>query len=79
MPFPPAGITDLSGRLVAQGLREKFNQPVIIENKPGANGIIGLREMLKAEPDGYTVLVGTVGSAGDRLRDRLQGAVRPDA
>ncbi len=63
VPFPPAGITDLSGRLVAQGLREKFNQPVIIENKPGANGIIGLREMLKAEPDGYTVLVGTVGSA----------------
>src|SRR4029077_18506272 len=37
-------------------------QPVIIENKPGANGVIGLREMLKSEPDGYTVMVGTVGS-----------------
>src|SRR3954452_7628108 len=62
IPFPPAGITDLSGRLVAEGLRAKFGQPVIIENKPGANGVIGLREMLKSEPDGYTVMVGTVGS-----------------
>ena len=62
VPFPPAGITDLSGRLVAEGLRAKFGQPVIIENKPGANGVIGLREMLKSEPDGYTVMVGTVGS-----------------
>ena len=50
IPFPPAGITDLSGRIVAEGLRAKLNQPFVIENKPGANGVIGLREMLKAEP-----------------------------
>ena len=62
VPFPPAGITDLSARLVAEGLRVKFNQPVIVENKPGANGLLGLREMLKAEPDGYTLMAGTVGS-----------------
>ena len=62
VPFPPAGITDLSARLVAEGLRVKFNQPVIVENKPGANGLIGLREMLKAEPDGYTLMAGTVGN-----------------
>ena len=62
IPFPPAGITDLSGRLVAEGLREKFKQPVIIENKPGANGVIGMQELLKAEPDGYTLMVGNVGS-----------------
>ena len=61
VPFPPGGIADLSGRLVAEGLRAKFNQPVIIENKPGANGVIGLRELLKADPDGYTLMVGTVG------------------
>ena len=61
VPFPPAGITDLSARLVAEGLRVKFNQPVIVENKPGANGLLGLREMLKAEPDGYTLMAGTVG------------------
>jgi tripartite-type tricarboxylate transporter receptor subunit TctC len=62
IPFPPAGITDLSGRIVAEALREKFKQPVIVENKPGANGVIGLKELLKAEPDGYTLMVGNVGS-----------------
>jgi len=62
VPFPPAGIADLSARLVAEGLRAKFNQPVIVENKPGANGLIGLREMLKSDADGYTIMVGTVGS-----------------
>src|SRR5260370_32469372 len=59
---PPAGIRDLSARLVGEGLRAKFNQPVIVENKPGANGLIGLREMLKAEPDGYTLMAGTMGN-----------------
>jgi tripartite-type tricarboxylate transporter receptor subunit TctC len=62
VPFPPAGITDLSARLVADGLRAKFNQPVIVENRPGANGVLGLREMLKAEPDGYTLLASTMGN-----------------
>jgi len=61
VPAPPAGITDLSARLVAEGLRVKFNQSVIVENKPGANGVIGVREVLKAEPDGYTLLVGAMG------------------
>jgi tripartite-type tricarboxylate transporter receptor subunit TctC len=54
VPAPPAGITDLSARLVAEGLRVRLNQPVIVENKSGANGVIGVREVLKAEPDGYT-------------------------
>jgi tripartite-type tricarboxylate transporter receptor subunit TctC len=62
IPFPPAGITDLSGRIVAEALREKFKQPVIVENKPGANGVIGLKELLRTDPDGYTLMVGNVGS-----------------
>jgi tripartite-type tricarboxylate transporter receptor subunit TctC len=62
IPFPPAGITDLSGRIVAEGLRDKLKQPVVSENKPGANGVIGLRELLKADADGYTLMVGNVGS-----------------
>jgi tripartite-type tricarboxylate transporter receptor subunit TctC len=62
IPFPPAGITDLSGRIVAEGLRAKLGQAVVTENKPGAMGVIGLREMLKADPDGYTLMVGNLGS-----------------
>jgi tripartite-type tricarboxylate transporter receptor subunit TctC len=62
IPFPPAGITDLSGRIVADGLRAKLGQPLVLENKPGANGVIGLREMLKADADGYTLMIGNVGS-----------------
>ena len=61
VPAPPAGITDLSARVVAEGLRVRFNQPVIVENKPGGNGVIAVRELLKAEPDGYTLLVGAMG------------------
>ena len=62
IPFPPAGITDLSGRIVAEALRDKLKQPIIVENKPGANGVLGLRELLKAEADGYTLMVGNLGS-----------------
>jgi tripartite-type tricarboxylate transporter receptor subunit TctC len=62
IPFPPAGITDLSGRIVAEGLRAKLGQTIVVENKPGANGVIGLKEMLRADHDGYTLLIGNVGS-----------------
>jgi tripartite-type tricarboxylate transporter receptor subunit TctC len=62
IPFPPAGITDLSGRIVAEGLRAKLGQPVVVENKAGANGVLGLRELLKADADGYTLMVGNLGS-----------------
>jgi tripartite-type tricarboxylate transporter receptor subunit TctC len=62
VPFPAGGIADLSGRLIAERLREKLNQPVIVENKAGANGVLGYHELIKAEPDGYTLMMGTVGS-----------------
>jgi tripartite-type tricarboxylate transporter receptor subunit TctC len=62
VPFPAGGIADLSGRIIAERLRDKFNQPVIVENKPGANGVLGFHDMMKAEPDGYTLMMGTVGS-----------------
>ena len=78
IPFPPAGITDLSGRIVAEGLRAKLGQPVVVENKPGANGVLGLRELLKADPDGYTLMVGNLGSLVHQLRHRHQGVVRSD-
>jgi tripartite-type tricarboxylate transporter receptor subunit TctC len=61
-PFPAGGSTDLVARIVSDGLRNKLGQPVIVENKPGGTGIIGTREVIKAAPDGYTLLLGNVGS-----------------
>src|SRR5260370_34232845 len=62
VPAQPAGTPDVSARLVGEGLRAKFGQPVVVENKSGANGLIGLRELLKAEPAGYTLMAGTMGN-----------------
>jgi tripartite-type tricarboxylate transporter receptor subunit TctC len=56
VPYPPGGITDSVTRLVAQKLEERLGQPVVIENKPGANSIVGADFVSKAPPDGYTML-----------------------
>jgi tripartite-type tricarboxylate transporter receptor subunit TctC len=55
--YPPGGIADLAARIVGEGLRAKLNQSVIIENKPGANGSIGTRELIRSDPDGYTLMM----------------------
>ncbi|MEN3297078.1 MAG: hypothetical protein V7642_6331, partial [Burkholderiales bacterium] len=57
IPYPPGGPTDIMGRIVAQGLANKFGQPFIVENKPGASGLIGADQVAKAPADGYTLLV----------------------
>ncbi len=56
VPFPAGGSADLLPRVVGEKLSEKWGQPVIIENRPGAAGNIGADAVFKAEPDGYTLL-----------------------
>jgi len=57
IPYPPGGPTDILGRMVAQGLTAKLGQTFIVENKPGASGMIGATQVAKAAPDGYTLLI----------------------
>jgi tripartite-type tricarboxylate transporter receptor subunit TctC len=59
VPFPPGGLVDVTGRLVAQKLSETFGQPVVVENRTGASGVIGSDAVAKSPPDGYTILFTT--------------------
>ena len=59
--FSAGGTTDIIARLISDELRKALGQPIIIENKPGAGGNIGADIVAKAKPDGYTLLMGSVG------------------
>lgn len=57
VPFPPGGVADTVGRPVAEALTRILGQPVIVENKPGAGGGVGMAAVAKSKPDGYTILM----------------------
>jgi tripartite-type tricarboxylate transporter receptor subunit TctC len=72
VPFAPAGTTDISARLIGQWLSERFGQPFVVENRPGANGNIGTEAALRAPADGYTLLMVDASPAVNAsLYDRL--------
>jgi len=65
VPYPPGGITDSVTRLVTQKLQDSLGQPIVIENKPGANSIVGAEAAAKSPPDGYTLVTVIGGHAAN--------------
>ena len=61
-PFATGGIADGFSRIIAQGLSESFGQPVIVENKAGGGGNIGADFVAKSPADGYTLIMGSIGT-----------------
>lgn len=61
VPFPPGGVTDIAARVIGQKLSEQWGQQVIVENRPGAGGMIGVDLAVRSPADGYTLLMATNG------------------
>src|SRR5437660_4063730 len=62
VPFAPGGPADFLGRLIGQKMSEELGQQIVIDNRPGANTIIGAQAVARAEPDGYTLLMAIDGT-----------------
>ncbi len=60
VPYAPGGATDITSRLFGEHMKNILGQPFVVENKPGAFGILGIEEMARSKPDGYTLFVGNV-------------------
>lgn len=78
--FEPGGVADIMGRLMAQALQPRLHQSVIVENRPGGDGLIGMGTVVRADPDGYTLLVGGFGGQiiPPLMRDDFPFDVRRD-
>jgi tripartite-type tricarboxylate transporter receptor subunit TctC len=77
VPWPPTGTVDILGRTLGQKLAEQMGQPVVIDNRAGANGVIGSEAAAKAAPDGYTILVENV--TGHAINATLQAKMPFDS
>jgi len=62
VPFAPGGSSDITARSVTQGLSERIGQTVVADNRPGANSSIGAQALARSTPDGYTMMVGSIGT-----------------
>jgi len=64
VPYPPGGVTDIMGRLAAEAMARHLGQTIVVENRAGAGGNIGAMAAAQAEPDGYTLFLGTMATQG---------------
>src|SRR3974390_769385 len=60
VPYAPGGATDITARIVGDEIQKITGQPFVVLNKPGAFGLLAIAEMVKAAPDGYTIMIGNV-------------------
>ncbi|MBS3018843.1 hypothetical protein DJFAAGMI_01577 [Comamonas sp. PE63] len=67
VPYPPGGLADTFSRSLAKSISDKLKQPVIVENKPGANQVIGVESVLRAPADGYTMFLGSMTSLATNI------------
>jgi tripartite-type tricarboxylate transporter receptor subunit TctC len=84
VPFPPGGATDIMTRNIALKLGESWKQPVLVDNKPGANAMIGADAVAKSQPDGYTLLAATIAHSANvslfpKAPYKLQSDLKPVA
>jgi tripartite-type tricarboxylate transporter receptor subunit TctC len=64
--FAPGGLSDVPGRIVAAEMQQRIGKSIIVENKPGASGVVGATQVWRAAPDGYTILVNAVADVQNR-------------
>jgi tripartite-type tricarboxylate transporter receptor subunit TctC len=67
VPFPPGGSSDFIARAIAPHMAEKMGQPIVVENRPGAGGMLGVDIVAKAPPDGYTIGLAAAGALSSNI------------
>ena len=77
VPFPPGGVADIVGRPLAATMEKSLGKPIVVVNRPGAGGAVGMTAVAKADPDGYTILMALSSISIFPVSDPLQGKAAP--
>jgi len=77
VPFPPGGVADIVGRPLAAVMQKSLKQPIVVVNRTGAGGAVGMAAVAKSAPDGYTILMGLSSISIFPVSDRINGKEPP--